>query len=242
MLRGKEQPDKRRLLLNALARKPQGCLHVTEYTDGMKVVVFGASGGVGSRVVELLLAEGEEVFAVVHNNDIFQGTPHLHVRKLDVHDTAAVTEVLQGAGAVVSTLSSWASKQGDVLSSAMRAIIPAMDANGIKRIVSLTGNAAFTPDDKPSFAQKAGRTMLHKIAPKVITDGEKHMAILRESYLDWTVLRSPTMNNLGKDSYILSAKLSNPTDTINRQAVAKAMVVELHEGTWLRQAPNIWRA
>ena len=208
----------------------------------MKIVVFGASGRVGVRVVELLLAQGEEVFAVVHNHDLFQGHPHLHVRKLDVHDADAVAEVLQGAGAVVSTLSSWASKQGDVLSSAMRAIIPAMDANGIKRIVSLTGNAAFTPDDTPTLVQKAGRTMLHKIAPKVVADGEEHMAILRGSDLDWTIVRSPTMNNLGKDDYTLSAKLSNPTDTINRQAVAKAMVAELHEGTWLRQAPNIWRA
>ncbi len=221
---------------------PQVCLGVWEYTKGMKVVVFGASGRVGVRVVELLLAEGEEVFAVVHNHDLFQGHPHLHVRKLDVHDAAAVAEVLQGASAVVSTLSSWASKQGDVLSSAMRAIIPAMDANGIKRIVSLTGNAAFMPDDKPSFAQKAGRTMLCKIAPKVVSDGEEHMAVLRESDLDWTVLRSPAMNNRGKEDYVLSAKLSNPTDTINRQAVAKAMVAELHEGTWLRQAPNITRS
>jgi putative NADH-flavin reductase len=207
----------------------------------MKVVVFGASGRVGSRVVELLLAEGHEVFAVVHSRDIFQGTPHLYVRKMDVHDAAAVAEVLGGAGAVISTLSSWGSKQGDVLSSAMRAIIPAMDSQNVKRIVSLTGNAAFIQEDKPSLAQKAGRAMLQKIAPGVVADGEKHMAILRKSDLDWTVLRSPTMNNRGKEDYVLSAKLSNPTDTINRQAVAKAMVAELHDSTWLRKAPNIWR-
>lgn len=208
----------------------------------MKVVVFGASGKVGSRVVELLLKEGHEVFAVVHNHDIFQGTPHLHVRKLDVHDAEKVAEVLEGADSVVSALSNWGSKQGDVLASAMRAIVLAMDAQHVKRIVSLTGNAAFTPEDKPTFAQKAGRAMLQTIAPKVIADGEEHMAVLRSSDLDWTVLRSPVMNNRGKTTYVLSANISNPTDTINRQAVAIAMVEQLHDGTWLRQAPNIWRA
>jgi hypothetical protein len=124
----------------------------------------------------------------------------------------------------------------------MRAIIPAMTQNGIKRIVSLTGNAAFTPDDKPSLAQKTGRAMMLKIAPKVVADGEKHMAILRESGLDWTVVRSPVMNTLGKATYKLSAKLSGSMATIHRQAVAQAMVDELHDGTWLRQTPTIWRA
>lgn len=207
----------------------------------MKIVVFGASGRVGSRIVELLVHQGHDVFAVIHKHDIFQGTPHLYVRPLDVHDADAVAAVLEGAGAVVSALSSWGSKDGDVLSSAMRAIIPAMDEQGVKRIVSLTGNAAFTPDDKPSLVQEAGRTMLRKIAPHVVEDGEAHMALLRESDLDWTVVRSPVMNNLGKKDYILSAKLSNPTDTIHRQAVAEAMVAELHDGTWLRQTPTIWR-
>ncbi len=208
----------------------------------MKVVVFGASGRVGSRVVELLLAEGREVFAVVHTHDIFQGTPHLHVRQLDIHDAKAVADVLADADAVISTLSNWGSEHGDVLAAAMRAIIPAMDAAGVKRIVSLTGNAAFTADDEPTLVQKANRAMLSKVAPKVLADGEAHMAILKESDLDWTVIRSPVMNGLGSESYKLKKELSGGAATINRQAVAKAMVAQLQDGTWLRQTPTIWRA
>lgn len=208
----------------------------------MKVVVFGASGRVGSRVVELLLAEGHDVFAVVHKHDIFQGTPHLFVRQFDIHDAAKVEEVIKGTDAVISTLSNWGSKEGDVMAGAMRAIVPAMDKHRVKRIVSLTGNAAFTPDDTPNLAQKAARDVMMKIAPKVIADGEEHMAILDKSNLDWTVIRSPVMNTFGKDTYKLSAKLSGSMATINRQAVAKAMVDQLRDGTWLRQTPTIWRA
>ncbi len=208
----------------------------------MKVVVFGASGRVGSRVVELLLAQKHDVFAVVHSKDIFQGTPNLYVKRLDVHDAEAVAEVLEGADAVLSCVSSWGSEAGDVLSSAMKAILPAMQRSGTKRIVSLTGTGALIDTDKPSIAQKASHVMMSKVAPKVLADGEEHIRLLQASAADWTVLRSPVMNNRGSAKYRLTAELpGNQLATINRQAVAVAMVELLHDGTWLRQAPCIER-
>jgi putative NADH-flavin reductase len=208
----------------------------------MKVVVFGASGRTGTRVVELLLKQEHDVFAIVHKNNVFQGTPQLYVVQLDVHDGVKVAEVISGSQAVISCLSSWQSQEKDVLTSAMEAIVPAMRKSGVRRIVSLTGNAAFTPDDEPTFIQKANHTAMMQIAPRVLSDGEKHMAVLRNSELEWTVLRSPVMNNLGKETYRLSNKLSGATATINRQAVAQAMVDQLSDTKWLGKAPTIWRA
>lgn len=208
----------------------------------MKVAVFGASGRVGRRVVDLLVAEGYDVVAVSRNYALDTPTEHVQVARLDVHDVEGVMQALTGVDGIVSVVSSWGSERGDVLSSAMRSIIPAMRAHKIHRIVSLTGNAAFTSNDKPTIAQKANRAMLHKIAPKVLEDGEEHIRLLQQSHLDWTVVRSPVMNNLGKDTYKLSAKLSSGAATINRQAVAKALVAQLQDGKWLRQTPTIWRA
>lgn len=208
----------------------------------MNVAVFGASGRVGERVVQLLLADGHNVVAVSRHYDASLAAEQLRVEHVDVHDVPAVMRVLEGVDAVISVVSSWGSQNGDVLSSAMRAIIPAMRAHGVRRVVSLTGNAAFTSDDKPSLAQKANRAMLHKIAPKVLEDGEEHIRLLQRSDLDWTVVRSPVMNNLGKNTYKLSAKLSSGAATINRQAVARALVAQLQDGKWLRRTPTIWRA
>ncbi|MBL8121631.1 NAD(P)H-binding protein [Candidatus Saccharibacteria bacterium] len=208
----------------------------------MKVVVFGASGRVGSRVVAQLLAAGHEVTAVVHSRNPFTDQPKLRVESLDVHDGAKATEVISGSQAVLSCLSSWQSESKDVLTTAMKSLVPAMHNARVSRIVSLTGNAAFTPDDNPSFIQKANRAAMMKVAPKVLADGEQHMAVLRESGLDWTVLRSPVMNSLGKDAYRLSEKLSGATATINRQAVARALVDQLTDTKWIGKAPTIWRA
>ena len=208
----------------------------------MKVVVFGASGRVGSHVVALLLAENHEVVACVHSRNPLRPHRRLQVVQLDVHDQVKVTEVIRGSQAVLSALSNWGSKEGDVLTAAMKAITPAMENAGVKRIISLTGNAAFTPDDKPTAIQKANRAMLAKIAPKVLEDGEQHMRILRESGLDWTVLRSPVMNVFGTEGYKLRDTLSGAIATIHRDAVARAMVEQIGDVKWVRKTPTIWRS
>ena len=207
----------------------------------MKAVVFGASGRVGSQVVNLLLECGDNVVAVVHSRNLFEPNPNLTVVALDVHDQVKVTEVISGSQVILSCLSNWGSEQGDVLTAAMRAIVPAMKTVGVRRIISLTGNAAFTPDDKPTALQKANRAMLAKLAPKVLADGEAHMPVLRASGLDWTVLRSPVMNELGKHTYRLSSALSGATATIHRHAVAQAMVDQIDDAQWLQKTPVIWR-
>lgn len=208
----------------------------------MRVVVFGASGRVGSLVVELLLAAGHEVTATVHSKNSFDDNVKLMVVQLDVHDSKAVEVAVHGTDAVISTLSNWGSEKGDVLTAAMKTIVPAMQQHNITRIISLTGNAAFSSDDKPSLVQKANRAMLQKIAPKVLADGEQHMEVLRASDLDWTVIRSPVMNTLGGESYKLKKELSGGTATIHRQAVAQAIVDQLEDTRWLRQTPTIWRS
>lgn len=208
----------------------------------MNVAVFGASGRVGQRVVQLLLANGYNVVAISRHYDQALENERLRVENVDVHDADAVMRALQDVDEVISVVSSWGSEHGDVLSSAMRSIIPAMHAYGIKRLVSLTGTGAFTSEDKPTLAQRASRALFHKIAPAVLEDGEEHIRLLQQSDVDWTVVRSPAMNNLGKDTYKLSAKLSTGAATINRQAVAKAIVAQLSDGKWLRQTPTIWRA
>lgn len=208
----------------------------------MNIVVFGASGRVGSKVVELLLADRHVVTAVIHERNPFAGNLNLRVVQLDIHDPKVVATTIQGADAVISCVSNWGSKEGDVLTAAMKSIVPAMKKHGVKRLISLTGNAAFTPEDEPSLVQKANRAMLQKLAPKVLRDGEEHMAVLRASDLDWTVLRSPVMNTLGSEKFRLKKELSGGAATIHRQAVAQAIVDQLQDGTWLRQTPTIWRA
>ena len=71
----------------------------------MKIVVFGATGGTGERIVERALAEGHEVVAVARKPEAFT-TRHsrLKVVKGDVLDPASVATAIVGADAVLSSV------------------------------------------------------------------------------------------------------------------------------------------
>lgn len=208
----------------------------------MRVVLFGASGRVGQLVVRVLLDEGYEVIAVVHSTNPLPVQPHLTVREVDIHDASAVAAVVSEGDVIVSTLGSWGTKSKDILTSAMRHIIPAMQAQGMRRIVSLTGAAAFFADEQATVLQRLMRQIIMFGSRQVVLDGEQHMQLLKDSDLDWTVIRSPVMNTNDGKHYELCEKLAGFTATIHREAVAKAMVAQLSDATWLRQAPTIWRS
>lgn len=209
------------------------------YAGSMQVTVFGATGKVGSLVVSELLLLGHSVIAFTHTSAL---TEKAGVRTIsgDIYDRASVEQALVGSGAVISALGSWGTAQKNVLSTAMQMLIPAMKVQGIKRVVSLTGNGAGIPGVEGGLVEKVNRLGMLLVAPKVLRDGEDHIRLLTDSELDWTVLRSPPMNNHGNTGYKLVEHFAGTT--VNRQAVAKAMVDLVATDDWLRRAPFINRA
>ena len=180
--------------------------------------------------------------AFVHTHDLFVPSNQLTVQKGDVYNAGDVERALRGSDAVVSCLGSWGTPQKNVLSAAMKAIIPAMRTQKIRRIVTLTGSGAIAPD----IESGAGHVfMMRLLAPfpagKVFRDGEEHMRLLATSELSWTTLRSPVMTNLGGTGYRLSLKAGLPTATIKRQAVVNAMLDQLESDEFVGQAPIIHR-
>ncbi len=116
-----------------------------------------------------------------------------------------------------------------------------MQQQNISRIVSLTGSGAFAPSDKPTLFDKTQHAIFNLLAAKVLRDGEEHIRLLSESTLDWTVLRSPTMNTYGATTYSLQEKLPSPVQTIHRLAVANALVDVLENLAYTHRAPCIVR-
>lgn len=195
----------------------------------MQVTVFGASGKVGRLVVEELLSRQHSVVVFVHNHAPFTASNRLKIFKGDIYDAQQVTDALAGSNAVISALGSWGTPTKDVQASAMTNIIPAMQAQGIRRIISLTGHDARAEGDVIDLPHKFSHTMLGLIAGKVLRDGEKHIHLLQQSDLDWTVLRSPVMTPQISKDYKLSTSRPLPLAFVPRLAVVEAMADQLLE-------------
>ena len=203
----------------------------------MVITVFGASGKVGRLVVSEALARGYSVRAFIHRSNILTDHPLLDIMQGDIHDPSSVAQAISGSQAVISALGSWNTAQKDILTSGMQTILPIMKASGIERIVSLTGSAAHAPQEHISPARKLEHIFGSVVARRILIDGEEHIRLLRDSGVDWTVLRSPVMSASPRIFYKLSAKPPKIWETIPRKAVARAMVDQLDGASYTTAAP-----
>jgi putative NADH-flavin reductase len=208
----------------------------------MKIAVLGANGRVGRIVVRVLLDKGHSVIACIHGNDPFPKQANLKVKTVDVYKGSSINSAIMGSEVVVSTLGSWGTTRKDILSQGMSNIIPAMRKQNITRIVSLTGADAKLQNENIHLVRIFSRFLFQFIGRKILKDGDAHIDLLKNSGLTWTVLRSPVMNSKGSETtYRLGNNYITPWHTINRSAVAHAIVELVESEEYPEQAPYISR-
>lgn len=210
----------------------------------MLIVVFGANGRVGSKVVAEAVRRGHTVRAFVFSTaeHVLQHE-RVEVVQGDATNAKDVASVIEGVDAVINCLGSWGTKTKDIQMRAMRVVIPAMQAADVKRIVSLTGAEARALSDGVTIRNQTSRFVFGLLAKKILLDGEDHLHQLEHSKLDWAVVRSPAMTNKGTGSgYTFTEKRPSLVATIRRDSVARAMVdlaesdVQLGNAPFLKQA------
>ncbi len=208
----------------------------------MKIIVFGANGRVGSLLVAELIKQNYKVVAFIHGENNLPKNKLVTIFKGDIYNSKNVSSAMKGCNVIISALGSWGTPKKDILTSAMKNIIPAMKEQKIKRIITLTGADALASKEKPTITQKITRPIFTVLAKNILEDGENHIALLENSELDWTVVRSPVMNNIGNPKrFYLSNNTPNPFRTINRQSVAIVLTNQISDTAFIHQAPYIYR-
>ncbi|MBW6390742.1 NAD(P)-dependent oxidoreductase [Billgrantia antri] len=109
----------------------------------MKIALIGASGFIGSALLDEALARGHQVKALVTRPERLAPRDGLSVEKSDVLNSAALTEQLRGADVVLSAFSGHAQK--DVYGyyvAGFDAILAATRAAGVPRLLVVGGAAS----------------------------------------------------------------------------------------------------
>ena len=124
----------------------------------MHIALIGATGFIGSAILQEALARGHRVTALVTRPERLPAHPQLVARKVDVLDTAALTTQLTGADAVISAFSGHARHDVfDYYMQGFHSIIAATRAAGVARllVVGGAGSLEVAPGvqvlDTPSF-------------------------------------------------------------------------------------------
>ena len=201
------------------------------------IVLIGASGFVGSAILEEALGRGCKVKALVrHPEKIKHSNPNLSVVALDVSSSDEVTRAVQGADAVISAYNpGWANP--DIYNLTLQvypAILQGVKKAGIKRFLIVGG--AGTLFVSPGMRVVDSGAIPDAIMPGVKALGEFYLNILmKEKDIDW-VFFSPAGQfidgqrtgkfRLGKDDLIVDVKGNS---SISVQDYAMAMLDELEK-------------
>ena len=201
------------------------------------VVLIGASGFVGTAILNELLNRGHKVTAIVRDPaKVTASNPNLKVIQADVTDTDVLIEASKGKDAVISAYNpGW--KNPNIYEETLKnypLIVDSVKKAGVERllIVGGAGTLFYAPgkmvmdaDDVPA-----------KLLPGIKSLGEFYQNTLRkENDIDWIFL-SPAANmtpgertgkfRIGKDDLVVDV---NGDSNISVEDYAVAMVDELEQ-------------
>jgi putative NADH-flavin reductase len=173
----------------------------------MKLTIFAATGGIGRQVLEQAIAAGHQVTAVVRNPKKMPQHVRTVVSDLAAPDPATLESAVEGADAVISGLGARSASEVGIAWQGTRAIVQAMKAKGVRRIVVVSAAPIGTvpspsrptpPKDDPGdgfFMRKLFSPLIRVLLRKHYADLARMEDVLRDSGLDWTVVRPPRLTD-----------------------------------------------
>jgi putative NADH-flavin reductase len=174
----------------------------------MKLTIFAATGGIGRQLLEQAVAAGHDVTAVVRSPEKLSGEAVRVVQAdLAAPDPAALESAVNGADAVLSGLGPRSNADAGIAARGTAAIVAAMQATHVRRIVVVSAAPVGTVPSPgrprpPRHDPGDGFFMRHLFSHvagtlfgKVYTDLALMEDILRDSGLDWTVVRPPRLSS-----------------------------------------------
>jgi len=169
----------------------------------MRLTVFGATGGIGTEVVRQALARHHEVIAVVRDPAklAVPADAALTVITADVMDPAAIKSAIDGTDAVISALGPRRGGPPAILTSSMRAILTAMDAASVRRLIAVSASGFFTEPGEGVLTRYAAKPILRAILSSNCADTRAMETLVTASNTDWTLIRPAQLTNAERRPY-----------------------------------------
>jgi putative NADH-flavin reductase len=210
----------------------------------MRVVLYGATGMVGTRILKELLSRGHTVTAVVRDPSKLKAQNNLTIEKGDLLDADSIAKLAKGSDVVVSSYGPPSGAQGPdpaqvgQLVDAVRTLVSGVRRAGAPRIIMVGGAGSL--EVSPGLQIVDAPTFPDAYKPIALAHRDAFY-VLRESDLNWTYF-SPAMMiqpgertgkfRLGKDALVSDDKGNS---SISAEDYAIALVDEVEQGRHTKQ-------
>jgi uncharacterized protein len=151
----------------------------------MNVVLYGASGMIGSRILKELISRGHKVTVVARDPRKISATANVKVVKGDALDAESVASVVKGADAVISSYGPGSQDHQKLMEDSTRALIAGVKKAGVKRLLMVGGAGSLLVAPGVDLIDSGHLPVEYMTIAIAHRDALK---ILRESDLDWTSL------------------------------------------------------
>jgi putative NADH-flavin reductase len=164
-----------------------------------KVLIIGASRGIGLETVKAAMLAGHSVRALARSaSSIPIQNARLEKVPANALDSSAVRSALQGVDVVVQTLGVDIAPQSifertTLFSQSTRILVDAMTIAGVKRLIAVTGLGA--GDSRGHGGLLYDAVVFPLLLKRVYDDKDVQEWIIRSSGLDWTIVRPGLLTN-----------------------------------------------
>src|SRR5262245_62679374 len=198
----------------------------------MRLLILGATGGVGRALIEQAAARGHSVTAFVRSPHKL-GTPpeDVTVQRGDPLSVSELRAVLPGHDAVLTAIGPPGPGRTTVMRDSGHRTVEAMLAVGPRRLLAVSVAALFP--DAGVIAALFRRTLLRN----VVTDAAEMEQAVMSRDLDWTIVRPPRLTNGPRTRRYRSADGHLPRGRmwISRADVAHFLLDEMQQSQHLHQ-------
>lgn len=203
------------------------------------IVVFGGAGKTGAEVVKQAVDRGYKVRAFDLKHGSLPAYENMNYIEASVLDPEEVERAIRGCSAVVSELGVKLGSKSRLVSKGNTVIIEAMKKVGVKRLITQSAFGALETKSKlPWYLAQAAKSPLLK---DIYTDKDRMEKIVRDSKLDWTILRPVRLTNSTRAKmYRFGPDIPldlNPR--ISRADVAHFILDELQNNNFIHEAVTL---
>jgi putative NADH-flavin reductase len=207
----------------------------------MKILIFGASGKTGHELAKQALGQGHLVAAFVRTPSKLKITHNnLKIIQGDATHYQEVEEAVKGYDAVFSALGAASPfKYDQSVVDCIVNIVKAMEQTGVSRLIYMSAiNVKESRRNAGLPVRILGTTLL-----RTETAGhEAREKIIRQSSLQWTMVRSATLTNGNHKAEYRSGedvKAKGIAAIISRADAADFLLRQLSDNTFVRKTPMV---
>ncbi|RFM36826.1 NAD(P)-dependent oxidoreductase [Chitinophaga silvisoli] len=203
------------------------------------IALLGGTGKSGQYLVQQLLQQHFAIRMLIRQE--YPPAPTITVVQGDARDLNAVRQLVKGADAVISTIG----QRGNdlpIFSTATANVIQAMQEEGIRRYILTTGLSVNTMTDQKSPWVAQATDWMYTHYPQTTSDKQHEYELLRNSSLDWTLIRLPLIELTHEAPAVISSLTDCPGNKISATSLGKFLTMQLNDQQFYHSAPFIANA